>query len=285
MSIFKKIKNILKFKKFRNKPSRIEKHIIDIREMILSHQSKLLQQNHKNPLNAYGQKCFSQTDEDGITIEILKRINLINKGVFAEFGVGKGTENNTLILKALGWQGFWIGNQKLEISYKKSKDFNYIKDYITLENITTLAQSGLKSIDKDNIDVISFDLDGNDFYLIEDLLKNNFKPKLFIVEYNAKFPPPIKWVMEYNKAHAWQEDDYFGASISSFNDLFEKNDYKLICCNSQTGSNAFFIKKEFEHLFSEVPKKIEDMYVEPRYFLHTKFGHSQSLKTINNFFI
>jgi len=284
MSIFKKIKKILTFKKFRNKPSRIEKHIIDIREMILSHQSKSLQQNHKNPLNAYGQKCFSQTDEDGITIEILRRINSINKGAFAEFGVGRGTENNTLILKAQGWKGFWVGNEKLEISYKTGEDFNYIKDYITLENIITLAQKGLKSINRDNVDVASLDLDGNDYHLIEDLLKNNFKPKLFIVEYNAKFPPPIRWVMEYNKKHTWAGDDYFGASISSFNDLFERNEYKLICCNSQTGANAFFIKKEFLHLFDDVPKKIEDLYVEPRYLLHTKFGHSQSLKTINKFF-
>ena len=90
--------------------------------------------------------------------------------------------------------------------------------------------------------------------------------------------------MEYNKKHVWLEDDYFGASISSFNDLFERNEYKLICCNSQTGANAFFIKKEFFYLFDDVPKKIEDIYVEPRYFLHTKFGHSQSLKTINRFF-
>ena len=284
MGIFKKIKNILTFKKFRKKPSRIEKYIIDIREMILSHQSKILQQNHKNPLNAYGQKCFSQTDEDGITIEILKRINSINRGVFAEFGVGKGTENNTLILKAHGWNGFWVGNEKLLISHKKSENFNYIKDFITLENIITITQKGLNSINKDNVDVISFDLDGNDYHLIESLLKNNFKPKLFIIEYNAKFPPPIKWVMDYNKAHIWEEDDYFGASISSFNELFEKNEYKLICCNSQTGANAFFIKKEFLHLFNDVPKKIEDLYAEPRFFLHTKFGHSQSLKTINKLF-
>jgi hypothetical protein len=284
MGIFNKIKNIVTLKKYRNKPSKAEKHIKDIREMILSYQVKSLQKSHKNPLNAYGQKCFSQTDEDGITIEILKRINSINKGVFAEFGVGRGTENNTLILKAQGWNGFWVGNEKLAISYKESEGFYYIKDYITLDNIIALVQKGLKSINKDKVDVASFDLDGNDYYLIETLLKNNFKPKLFIVEYNAKFPPPIKWIMEYNKSHIWEKDDYFGASLSSFNDLFERNEYKLICCNSHTGANAFFIKKEFLYLFNDVPKNIEDLYVEPRYLLHTNFGHTQSLKTINQFF-
>ena len=47
-------------------------------------------------------KCFSQTDEDGITIEILRRIGCLEKGTFAEFGPGDGMENNTLILKSLG---------------------------------------------------------------------------------------------------------------------------------------------------------------------------------------
>jgi hypothetical protein len=31
-------------------------------------------QSYKNPLNNYGRKGFSQTDEDGITQEIIRRI-------------------------------------------------------------------------------------------------------------------------------------------------------------------------------------------------------------------
>ena len=38
-----------------------------------------------------------------------------------------------------------------------------------------------------NIDVISLDLDGNDYHLTEELLLNKVNPKLFIVEYNSKF--------------------------------------------------------------------------------------------------
>jgi hypothetical protein len=35
----------------------------------------------------------------------------IETGTFAEFGVGNGLENNTLILLASGWRGFWIDGQ------------------------------------------------------------------------------------------------------------------------------------------------------------------------------
>ena len=30
----------------------------------------------KNPLNKFGKKCFSQSDEDGILVEIINRLDL-----------------------------------------------------------------------------------------------------------------------------------------------------------------------------------------------------------------
>ena len=50
---------------------------------------------------------------------------------------------------------------------------------------------GMSELVVDDIDLISVDLDGNDLYFCEELLKNGFRPSVFIVEYNAKFPPPI----------------------------------------------------------------------------------------------
>ena len=49
---------------------------------------------------------FLAIDEDGITIEIFKRLKNLNSGSFLELGVGDGTENNTLILLSLGWKVF-----------------------------------------------------------------------------------------------------------------------------------------------------------------------------------
>ena len=60
-----------------------------------------------------GRKCIFQSDEDVITLEILKRIDKLDGGVFVEFGVGNGMENNTLALAALGWTGLWAGSEEL----------------------------------------------------------------------------------------------------------------------------------------------------------------------------
>ena len=113
-------------------------------------------------------------------------------------------------------------------------------------------------------------------------MADGFKPKLFIVEYNAKFPPPIKFQIAYDPEYIWQSDDYFGASLTSFNDLFNNFGYKLICCNSHTGVNAFFIETTYSDLFSDVPADINQIYVEPRFRRYTKYGKTQSLRTINS---
>jgi hypothetical protein len=65
--------------------------------------------------------------------------------------------------------------------------------------------------------------------------------KLFIVEYNAKFPPPIEFQIDYDPRHTWAHDDYYGASLSSFDRLFSRFGYRLVCCNAHTGANAFFV--------------------------------------------
>ena len=275
--------------KRRKRPTKLENYTKDLRELTLNYQTKELQKEHKNPLNKFGKKCFSQTDEDGITIEILRRINCLEKGNFAEFGPGDGMENNTLILKSLGWKGFWVGGETLRIETNSKNDFLFMKEFVTLKNIIHLAIKGKKHIGDKDLDLISFDLDGNDIYMVEELLKNNFKPKIFIVEYNGKFPPPVKWQITYNENHIWEGDDYFGASLTTFYEMFKSYDYKLVCCNTHTGSNAFFIRKDFESLFKDVPENLNDLYVSPRYFLHNVFGshsfsHPQSLKTVNKLF-
>lgn len=235
--------------------------------------------NHPNTLARFGRKCFSQTDEDGITIEILRRLGR-ETGTFAEFGVGDGTENNTLVLLALGWKGFWVGGENLAFDAEKSNRLFYQKEWVSRENIQALFDNGLKNFDGEPIDVLSLDLDGNDLYLCEELLANGVKPQLFIVEYNAKFPPPIRFSIDYDAGHEWQGDDYHGASLMSFCDLFGKHGYSLVCCNAATGANAFFVTKEELSKFPEVPERIDQIYTSPHFFAYKKYGHKLSMKTI-----
>jgi hypothetical protein len=234
----------------------------------------------KNPLCRFGAKYFSQADEDGITLEILRRIG-VDTGTFAEFGVGDGLENNTLILLAKGWRGFWVGGEELRFDHRLNPArLTFTKAWVSLDNIVHLLQQGHEKMAADEVDVLSLDLDGNDFYLTKEILENGFKPKLFILEYNAKFPPPIKWTINYDAAHTWHCNDYMGASLALLVELLEKFSYTLVCCNAATGSNAFFVRNEYLEHFSDVPKDINDIFVECRYQVYRRFGHPPSPMTI-----
>jgi hypothetical protein len=234
----------------------------------------------KNPLNGFGAKYFSQTDEDGITLEIVKRLRITN-GAFAELGVGNGLENNTLILLASGWSGFWIGGEDLAFNHKLNPErFAFFKAWVTLENVAGLMKHGLASIAIKELDVVSIDLDGNDFYIARELLKMGVLPKLFILEYNAKFPPPIKWTIKYDASHSWDFTDYQGASLALLADLLSEFSYTLICCNAATGSNAFFIKNEYLSHFTDVPTNIDDVFIERRNQLCQRWHHPPSPKSV-----
>jgi hypothetical protein len=259
--------------------SPIQERVDGLYDLVLTESNGRIAANCENPLNKFGRKIFSQTNEDGITIEILRRIG-VDKGSFAEFGVGNGLENNTLVLAALGWSGFWVGNQELAFSPPSESNLRFHKQWVTLDNIAETAMRASAQLGAEKLDVISLDLDGNDYYLVEKLLRSGFLPRLFIVEYNAKFPPPIRFKIIYDQNHSWAGDDYFGASLATYNELFEGFGYQLICCNSDSGSNAFYVRREDVGLFGDVPKNLSQIYAPPRYYLYRNYGHQKSGKTV-----
>ncbi len=256
--------------------------------MILRHIAEDIVRRHANPLTRCGAKVYSQNDEDGITFEILRRLGR-ESGVFAEFGVGNGTENNTLALAACGWRGFWCGGEDLAFDWNPRKaarlGFHYAKAWITRANILELYRDGLAAIGAARCDLISLDLDGNDYHFIDDLLARIEPPDVFIAEYNARFLPPIRFVMPYDEAHSWKHDDYYGASLASITELMQRHGYFLACCNAM-GCNAFFVRNRFQDLFRDVTGTVAEKFAAPKYFMLglDYAGHPASMRTIESFF-
>jgi hypothetical protein len=117
----------------------------------------------------------------------------------------------------------------------------------------------------DDLDFVSLDLDGNDFYFVEELLRKGVKPKLFCLEYNAKFPPPQKIKIKYDANYRWtNHDDYFGCSLQEYVDLLAPCGYSLVACNI-TGINCFFVRQDYCHLFEILD--VAEIYQPSRLFL------------------
>lgn len=235
-----------------------------------------------NPLLRQGEKFHSQNDEDGIVSAILTRIK-IDSGVFVEYGCGDGLENNTIQLLMRGWSGVWIGAADLSVRIPAcSRKLHFEREWVTRDNCVELMKRGLSKIGAMKVKLVSMDLDGNDFFFVKAILEQGVDPDVFIVEYNGKFPPPIRFTIDYDAAYSWSGSDYFGASLQSFVDLFESFGFRLVCCNV-TGANAFFVAGRHSELFADVPREAEKLFMPPDYNWFLRRGHGPDPRSIEHF--
>jgi hypothetical protein len=207
-----------------------------------------------------GYRIYSQNDEDGIIAAIFRKIPLpLERGSFIEIGCGDGLQNNTHALAIAGWVGAWVDGGSDNISYIKnhigeSKDLVVEQCFVTRENASELINRLLRALNVDVLDFLSLDIDGNDYYVMDAIL-SSIKPRVVCVEYNAQFPYPLQVVMPYDKNHVWQRDDYYGASLASMVELFDRHGYTLICCNL-SGVNAFFVIDNESDKFQIYPPSV-----------------------------
>jgi hypothetical protein len=98
---------------------------------------------------------------------------------------------------------------------------------------------------KENFDLLSIDIDGNDYHVWKSL--QNYRPKVVIIEIGLYYKPGIKKINEIVSNYVFGES---GSSISSMTDLAEEKGYKLICC---IGCNAVYVKAELYGIFHPRP--------------------------------
>ena len=238
----------------------------DLRQKVLAEPRYL----EEKRLPRFGFKAYSQNEEDGILQEIFRRIGTSNK-TFFEIGVGNGLENNTLYLLVQGWRGFWVDGNPEYIDYIHQKftialsngTLKVKHSWVQRDNINQLIAEGQE--DSKDLDLLSLDIDGNDYHVLEaiDLLN----ARVVVVEYNPKYRPPVKWVMEHNPNHSYDgSSDYFGASLKSFEILLSAKGYKLVGCNL-LGANAFFVREDLvkNHFLDDC--SAENHYEPERFFL------------------
>jgi hypothetical protein len=216
----------------------------------------------------FGDKVYSQSDEDGIIREIFNRIGTPTK-IFVEFGIGNGLENNTLALLFEDWRGLWIDASSKSIqkirqefsSIIQTKQLQVVQSFITKENINTLISSHIQETE---IDLLSVDIYGNDYHILESI--TCVSPRVIVVEYNAKFTPPILYCMAYNETHSWEKDDCFGVSLKFLEVHLGRKGYCLVGCNL-SGANAFFVRNDLISDKFLAPFTAEHHYEPARYYL------------------
>lgn len=201
-----------------------------------------------------GFKVYSQVDEDGIIEHIFARIGEDARS-FIELGCGDGSENNTHYLALKGWKGVWVDGSARnigkigEVIALDSPRLLVEKMFITRDNISASAKRWMNRL-ACSLDLLSLDIDGNDAAVLEQFLEVE-QPRVLVVEYNGKFPPPLKLSVAYDPAHGWSGDDYYGSSLQVFVDQL-RGKYRLVACGL-SGANAYFVRVDLAGAFSDYP--------------------------------
>jgi hypothetical protein len=227
-------------------------------------------------LQRYASQVNSQNGEDGIIHEILRRVGSTNR-LFAEVGVGDGSENNTAFLLSQGWKGFWIdGSDAFVKTVNQRQDFQdgclkWLVSFVRKENISELfEQLGIP----EEFDLLSLDIDQNTYYAWEGLQR--YRPRVVVLEYNAAIPADVNWKVRYEPHRTWDGSQNFGASLKAFELLGRQLEYSLVGCDF-IGANAFFVRNDLLSDRFAAPFTAENHYEPPRYALIHRRGHHRAI--------
>lgn len=158
--------------------------------------------------------------------------------------------SNSRHMKHLGWS---IKYEDVEIG----------REPVTVDNI--LSKIAIdpynKKIVKMQYDFISIDIDGNDFWIVEEILSSH-RPLLIVAEFNPAFLDSR--TIAYNPDHVWDGTHYYGFSFEAGKKLAEKHGYKVIF--QLADMNMFMVRADLiEGLtFPEVTFKQNNFFEESK---------------------
>ncbi len=219
----------------------------------------------------HGFKVYSQVDEDGIIEHIFSRIGEGRRS-FIELGCGNGSENNTHYLVLKGWSGVWIDGSQSNVNSigavipLQSPRLLVECMFITRDNISSSSRRWFERLGGAP-DLLSLDIDGNDSEVLERIL-SVAEPRVLVLEYNGKFPPPLKVSVAYRDDHSWEGDDYYGSSLQVFVDQLEGR-YVLVSCGL-SGANAYFVRRDVADSFERYD--VRSLYMPARHHLVQRGG-------------
>lgn len=218
-----------------------------------------------------GFRCYSQFEEDGIILYILTAIGIKNRTV-VEICCGSGDEcmATNLILNH-GFKGYLFDGDSDHISaakvfFENKKDCylykpNLVQAWITKDNINKLLEEASVS---GEVDLLSLDIDGNDYYVWEAISLIN--PRLCVFETHNIIPGDLSVTIPYDENFLFtnadgHDQEFRSASLLAMQKLSAKKGYRLIG-GHRHGFNVFFLRNDLgSSTFPEVSiSEVHDNY-------------------------
>ncbi len=183
--------------------------------------------NFVRDLHRHRARHFSQNGEDGVIERLMEHVGITNR-FYVELGAGNGRECNTRYLREKGWSGVMIDCDHEDPALDLHREF------ITMANVDSLM--GKFNV-PDSFDVLSIDIDGNDYWVWK-ALSPRYRPRVVVVEYNAGLPSDVAVTIPYHPDYRWAGQPDTGHSLLALRNLSMTKGYSLVYAGAP---NAFLV--------------------------------------------
>jgi len=204
-------------------------------------------------LKQFEKNIKSQFGEDGVIQEIFTRIGVANSKC-VEFGAWDGIHysNTWNLWQSKKWEALLIEGDvhKFNVLTANLKGYDNVKAvnaYVLAEGINSLENIMSRSAYPTDVDLLSVDIDGDDYYIFESLVR--YKPRVIVIEYNPTIPAVIELIQ--------QKGGYFGSSARSLLKLANSMNYKLA---HMTDTNMFFVVNTDFHKLGFDEPNLDDLF-------------------------
>ena len=219
-------------------------------------------------LTEYARNVTSQYGEDGIIEKVLDVIG-VNDNCCVEFGSwdGKLCSNTFHLITEKGYSAVLIeGNPKrykdLLNTYSDNDKVNAINTFVGFDKKYCLDSILKETAIPTDFDLLSIDIDGNDYHVWEAM--QDYKPKVVLIEFNPTIPKTVEFVQPADRRLCQ------GSSLASITKLAKSKGYELICT---TKTNAIFVDSQYFRLFGIKDNSVEKMMTDESLITHIFCGY------------
>ena len=209
----------------------------------LGYTSVVRQVCHKLGLGPGGCALPERSDSDISDVGRGGSSRLNKKGLYLEIGAGDGAECNTRLLREAGWKDITLD------SGHENPEINLYQAFVTPDTVNDALSPAAQraSLSLDELDVLSIDIDGMDWYIWASI-GGRVRPKLVIIEYNSMLAAPADAVQPPNgcngfDAAALASSMWFGAGAGAVQALGVRLGYTLVYAETR-GVNLFMVRND-----------------------------------------
>jgi hypothetical protein len=230
-----------------------------------------------SPLGGFYRNDFSQGGEDGILEEILRILPASEDPWCVEFGAWDGEHlSNTARLVRLGYSAVLIEADEARFAALKTKFAANAKvicqaGYVQFDPPDTLDERLALTPIPVQFDVLSIDIDGNDYFVWESTVR--YRPRVVVIEFNPTIGDDVDYVQ--SRSMPVQR----GCSALALVRLGATKGYQPVAI---TTNNVIFVEASLFPLFGIADNSVGALRTDHSLVTHIFYGYDGTVMTIGN---